>query len=184
MVAPISVTQAFLDGRQQRVLLGLVEAVDLVEEEDRPRAAGRVPVRGALEHRADLGAARLHRAQLLEDGLRAFGDHPRQRRLTRPRRAVEDHRVRLAALDRGAQTRCVAQQVRLPHEFLERARPQSRRQRPRVVLAVGARAGLAALLRAAAGGPAALVIAARAAAPALPRGGLAGRFGLEQGVHL
>ena len=38
VVAPISVTQALLDGGQQRVLLGLVEAVDLVEEEDRPRA--------------------------------------------------------------------------------------------------------------------------------------------------
>ena len=39
--------EPFLDGGQQRVLLRLVEAVDLVEEEDRPlpvrRRAGRAP---------------------------------------------------------------------------------------------------------------------------------------------
>ena len=34
----MSVEEAGLDGRQERVLLGLVEAVDLVEEEDRPLA--------------------------------------------------------------------------------------------------------------------------------------------------
>ena len=53
--------EALLDRRQQRVLLGLVEAVDLVEEEDRRLARGRAPVRGPLDHRAHLGACRPRR---------------------------------------------------------------------------------------------------------------------------
>ena len=37
-----------LDVRQERVLLRLVEAVDLVEEEDRPLAVAAEPVTGPL----------------------------------------------------------------------------------------------------------------------------------------
>ena len=39
VVAPISVTTALLDVREEGVLLGLVEAVDLVAEQDRPAPA-------------------------------------------------------------------------------------------------------------------------------------------------
>ncbi len=39
VVAPISTSKPRLDRREQRVLLGLVEAVDLVEEQDRPLPA-------------------------------------------------------------------------------------------------------------------------------------------------
>ena len=101
--------QALLDGRQQRVLLGLVEAVDLVEEEHRLRRRS-VSRRcgGALDHGAHLGAPGRDRAQLLEGRAGALGDDPRERRLARAGRAVEDHRVRPALLDRGAQRRAGA----------------------------------------------------------------------------
>ncbi len=49
--------EPFLDRGQQRVLLGLVEAVDLVEEEDRG-AAGAAALARPLDHPADLGFAR------------------------------------------------------------------------------------------------------------------------------
>ena len=62
--------QPLLDRGQQRVLLRLVEAVDLVEEEDRALAARVAPVLGPLEHLAHLGAAGVDRRGLLEGGAR------------------------------------------------------------------------------------------------------------------
>ena len=58
--------QAALDGRQQRVLLRLVEAVDLVEEQDRALVVLAEPALGPLEHLADVLHACAHRRQLLE----------------------------------------------------------------------------------------------------------------------
>ncbi len=121
--------EPLLDRRQQRVLLGLVEAVDLVEEQHRLRAAGVAAVGGALDHRAHLRAPGRDRAQLLERRPRALGDDPRERRLARSRRPVEHHRVRVALLDRGAQRRAVGEQVRLADELLEGARAHAHGQR-------------------------------------------------------
>ena len=125
--------QTVLDRRQQRVLLGLVEAVDLVEEEHglgpaHPTACGAAMSR-PLQHRAHLGAARLHGAQLLEHRIRMLRHDPRERRLAGARRSVQDHRVGVPLLDRRAQRRAVAQEVRLPDEVGERRRPHARRQR-------------------------------------------------------
>ena len=113
--------QALLDGGQQRVLLGLVEAVDLVEEEDGPAPVA-APLLGALEHRPDLGAAGVDRRLLLEGAVGGGRDDPGDRRLAGARRSVEDHRVRLAGLDRGAQRRALGEQVLLADEVVERAR--------------------------------------------------------------
>ena len=49
--------RAVLDVRQERVLLGLVEAVDLVDEQDRPAAVEGEPVLRLGDRRADLGDA-------------------------------------------------------------------------------------------------------------------------------
>ena len=92
-----------LDGRQQRVLLRLVEAMDLVEKEDRALPARRAAVLGAREHVADLGTAGLDRRLLLEGRARVDGEHPGERRLAGAGRPVQDHRVRLALLDRRPQ---------------------------------------------------------------------------------
>ena len=129
VVAPISVTSPSSTAGQQRVLLRLVEAVDLVEEEDRRAAAG-APLAGAGDHLAHLGAAGLHGGQLLEGGVGVLGGEPRERRLAGARRAVEHHRVRLAGLERRAQRRALAEQVLLADELVERLRAHARRQRP------------------------------------------------------
>ncbi len=121
--------QALLDGREQGVLLRLVEAVDLVEEQDRGRAAARAAASRPLDHRANLGAPGGDRAELLEGGSRACRDDPRERRLPRARRSVQEHRVRPPLVDRGAKRRALREQVGLPDEPLQRARPGPRRER-------------------------------------------------------
>ena len=52
--------EPFLDGGQQRVLLRLVEAVDLVEEEDRPLAVAAEAVTGPLHDAAHVVHTRRH----------------------------------------------------------------------------------------------------------------------------
>ena len=124
--------QPLLDRGQQRVLLGLVEAVDLVEEEDR-RPARRAALLGPRDHLADLGAAGVDRRELLEGAARPGGDDPRQRRLAGAGRAVEDGAVRLAGLDRDPQRRARAEQVPWP--------ANSSRSRGRMRVARGASGG-------------------------------------------
>jgi hypothetical protein len=68
---------------RQRVLLGLVEAVDLVEEEDR-RLAGAWRRWAARSSTWRTSARRPHRAELLERRAGARGHDPRDRRLAEP----------------------------------------------------------------------------------------------------
>ena len=126
--------QAALDARQQGVLLALVEAVDLVEEEDRARPVRPEPVAGTLEDAAHVVDARRHGRELLEDGARGLGDDPCERRLADAGRAVEDHRRRPVALDREPERRSVGEHVPLADELVERPRPDALRQRSRLAL--------------------------------------------------
>src|SRR3712207_7348489 len=64
----------------------------LFRSQDGPLAGGLAPVARALEHLADLGTADLDRAQLLERGVGGRRDEPRDRRLARARRPVQEHR--------------------------------------------------------------------------------------------
>ena len=121
--------QALLDGGKERVLLRLVEAMDLVEEEDRRLVRSPAALLGARDHRPDLGAPGVDRRLLLERPTRSRGDDPRQGGLARARRAVQHCRVRLAGFDRGAKRRVGAQQVRLADKLVERSRPHPHRQR-------------------------------------------------------
>jgi hypothetical protein len=118
-----------LHRRQQLVLLGLVEAMDLVEEEDR-RASAASALGRPREYLADFGLAGVDGRELLERRRRVDGGEPRDRRLAGARRAVQDHRVDVPGLERGAQRRALAQQVALPDDVVERARPQPNRERP------------------------------------------------------
>ena len=95
--------QPRLDGRQQRVLLRLVEAVDLVEEEDRPLAAARPA--GRRPRRSPGGRRRSPpgRRTAPRSGPGGVGDDPRQRGLAGAGRAVEDHRADAVGLDRPPQ---------------------------------------------------------------------------------
>ena len=78
--------------------------MDLVQEENRAGVVRAPSVLGALDHRADLGAAGLDGARLLERGAGLGGGDAGERRLPAPRRAVEDHRVQL----RRSRSRCAA----------------------------------------------------------------------------
>ena len=118
-----------LDAGEQRVLLRLVEAVHLVEEEDRALPALAEPVAGALEGVAHVLHAGAHRAELLEGLAGVGGDGLRQRRLPGARRPPEDHRRQPVALHQGPQRLPRIEQVRLPDDVVEVPRPQPRRQR-------------------------------------------------------
>ena len=121
--------EALLDRRQQRVLLCLVEAMDLVEEQDRARAARPEPLAGALKHLADVLHRRGDRRELLERCAGARRDDARERRLARAGRAVEDRRAHAVLGDREPECRALAQHVLLPDELVERARSQPLRER-------------------------------------------------------
>ena len=64
--------EPLLDGRQQRVLLRLVEAVDLVEEEDRALAARGAPVLGARSSTSRTSARPAFTADASSNAARAF----------------------------------------------------------------------------------------------------------------
>jgi len=121
--------EALLDRGKERVLLGLVEAVDLVEEEDRRLSRALLPVLGALEHGAHLGATGLHRALLFEGRAGPGGDDARERRLAATGRAEEDHGVRATLLDRPPQGRAGVEQMLLSDELRQRRRAHPRGER-------------------------------------------------------
>ena len=79
VVAPMKVNNPRLDVRQEGVLLRLVEAVHLVDEDDRrPPAARQL---GALDRLADVLDAAEHRRDGEELGVEGLRDEPRERRL-------------------------------------------------------------------------------------------------------
>ena len=121
--------EAALDAGQQGVLLGLVEAVDLVEEEDRALAVLAEAVAGPLERVADVLHAGAHRAELLEGLAGVGGDGLGQGGLARARRPPQDHRRQPVGLDEGPERLARAEQVVLADDVVEGAGPQARRER-------------------------------------------------------
>ncbi|MDZ7800955.1 MAG: hypothetical protein U5K81_09225 [Trueperaceae bacterium] len=117
-----------LDRGEQGVLLGLVEAMDLVDEQQRP-APTSLALRGGRHGLADVLHAGQHRVQRNELRPRRPRDDPRQGGLAGPRRAVEDHAGQPVGLDRPAQQPARPQDVVLADELLQRARPHARRER-------------------------------------------------------
>ncbi len=129
VVAPIIVKRAVLDRRQQTVLLRLVEAVDLVEEQDRAAAVLAQALTGPFDHLAHILDAGVDGAHLLEHPLRAAGDGERQGGLAGAGRPPEDGAGQPVLLDQPAQRLARADQVVLADDIVERARPQPSRQR-------------------------------------------------------
>ena len=119
---------AVLDGRQQGVLLRLVEAMDLIDEEDRARAGEGAGFARALDRGAHIRRPRVDRGELHQARARLGGDEARQRRLAGARRAEEDHAEKRAAGDGGAQHCAGSDEVILPDELREAAGPHARRQ--------------------------------------------------------
>ena len=124
---------AVLDPGQQGVLLGLGEAVDLVEEEHGLPAvhvAGPVGVLHDGAHVLDAGG---HRRQLDELAVGGGGDEVGEGGLAGARRAPEDGRDRAgrspAALDQPAQRAAGAQHVALAAHLVDAPRPHPHRER-------------------------------------------------------
>ena len=107
---------------QEGVLLRLVEAVDLVDEQDRAAAAEHALGLRLGDHRADLLHAGHDGGERHEARARHVRDELRQRRLARAGRAPEDHRVERAVLEGAPEHLAGADQVLLPHHLVEGAR--------------------------------------------------------------
>ena len=120
---------AVLDRMEQGVLLGAVEAVDLVDEEDRAPVVGHEAAARVL----DDGAQVLHRAghggDLDELAARVRRDDVREGRLAGSGRAVEDHAREHVVLDGRAQPRPLAHRLLLADVLIERGRAHAHGER-------------------------------------------------------
>ncbi len=123
-----------LDVGKKRILLRLVEAMHLVEKQNRVARAAQAA--RLLDHRADVLDSRLHRRQSDEFRMRSLGHQARQRGFAGARRAPQNHGMRMAGLERAAQRRTRPQQMRLSDELLEGLRAQPISQRPIRAVAV------------------------------------------------
>ena len=130
---------AVLDVGQDRVLLRLVEAMDLVDEEDGALAVHPAPLLRLVHDLAQVGHAGGDGGDGREVGAGEAGDDAGQGGLAAARRPPEDHRGHLVGLDALAQHAALAHQVLLAHELVQRARAHAGGQRR---LALGAGAGL------------------------------------------
>jgi hypothetical protein len=127
---------AILDIGQQRVLLGFVEAVNLVDEQQRALALAFEGVACFGEHVADVFHAAGDGIELAEPGAGLTREQVGERGLSRAGRTVENHCRQAVGLDEASQQLSFAQEVLLTDELIQRARPH----------AAGERLGLAAVI--------------------------------------
>ena len=118
--------------RQEGVLLGLVEAMDLVEEEDGSLLVEGEPVLGLGDRGPDLDDARHDRRHRREVGADLAGEQAGEARLAGSRRAPQQDRGEVAAGDAAAQRPALPDEVLLADELGERLRG---RIRPRAAAA-------------------------------------------------
>ena len=121
--------RAVLDVGQQGILLGLVEAMDLVEEQHAPGAVEVQPLLRLGDRGADVGHAGHDRGQRGEVRADLTRQQPRQARLAGPRRPPQQQRRQVAARDAPAERAALADEVRLPDELVEVPGAHARRQR-------------------------------------------------------
>ena len=121
---------ARLHVRQEGVLLRLVEAVRLVDEEHRRASPGRAHPAGALDGGADVLHAREHRRKAQELRVAVARHDARERGLAGAGRAPQHHGVQVAGLQRAPQRRPRPEQVLLAHHLVQAARAHAVGQRP------------------------------------------------------
>ena len=109
-------------------MLGGVEAVHLVDEQDRAQAVVGQPLPGRLHLGAQVLHARQHGVEAAEVGAGAAGDDPRQGGLAGARRAVQDQVADPVGGDGAPQQPARAQDRLLTHEVIEAAGPHPIRQ--------------------------------------------------------
>ena len=98
---------------QQSVLLRLVEAMDLIHEEDGLLAVVTLLVFRGYNDLAELRDASKHRAERDEDRVGLVCDHVSEGRLAGSRWAPEDHRRNAIRADRAREDVTVTEKVRL-----------------------------------------------------------------------
>ena len=119
-----------LHQRQEGVLLRLVEAVDLVDEEQRPPPVS-PPHPRRLEDLAQVRDPGEDRAHLHEGEVRRIGEQPRDRGLADPRRPPENDRAEVSLGQHRPERPLRPEHMLLPDHLPERARPHPVGQRPR-----------------------------------------------------
>ncbi len=129
-----------LDRVQERILLGLGEPVDLVDEEHGPPAGLSPPVPGPLDDLAHLGHPRTDGRQLFVRGAGLGCHQTGDRGLAGTGRAEEDHGAHRAGFESHAQGTALAHQVLLSDDVVQTPRPHARRQR-RVLREIGLQTG-------------------------------------------
>ena len=110
------------DVGQERVLLRLVEPVDLVHEEDRALALKRQPVARRRDDLAELAHAAQDGAEGHEEALGRRGDDACNGRLPAPGWPPEDHRAHPVGRDGLHEERARREEVGLADDVRERAR--------------------------------------------------------------
>jgi len=115
---------------QQRVLLRLVPAVNLIHKQDRALAVQPAALPRFLDHAAQFGYAGQHRRQFFEMRAGMVGDQLRQGRFAGSRRAKEDDRAEQpVGFNRAAQGLARPDDVLLSHKLVQRKRAHALRQR-------------------------------------------------------
>ena len=119
----------FLDKGEKCVLLRLVEAVNLVAEEDRSAAGRGDALPGLRYDRADARHPLRHSRERDEGGIAAAGQEPRQRGLAAAGRAPQDQARKSAPFEHSPERAAVLQKTRLSRELGEGARAHAGRER-------------------------------------------------------
>ena len=124
---------ALFHERQESVLLRLIEAVDLVDEQDGlfPKAAALVRL---FHHFLDLLDAAGDGGEIDEARFRMVRDDPCQRRLAYARRTPEDHGRHCVLLDDAAQHSALPEQMLLPYDLVDRLGTHAGRERLRHIV--------------------------------------------------
>ena len=122
--------QPAFDVVQEGVLLGLVEAVDLVDEEHRAAAVHPLLLAGLLDHRPDLLDPGQHRREMNEVRPGVTGDDAGECRFPAAGRPPEDHGKNPVGLGRMPDQRPLAHDLPLADELVQAAGPHALGQRP------------------------------------------------------
>ena len=121
--------RAVLDEREEIVLLRLVEAVDLIDEEDGLPAVATVVLLRAGDDLLEVLLSGDGGVHLLEVGLRGVRDDLREGRFAGARRAVKDEGAELVGLDRTVEQGAWGDDLLLADDFVEGFRTHTGGQR-------------------------------------------------------
>src|SRR5207302_6930654 len=113
---------------QHDVLLRLVEAMDLVDEQHAALAGELMKLARFVDELAQLGDTARDRGDRDEARVGLLGCDRRERRLSGARWAPQDHRWQLTCIDRLPKDAAFTDKVRLSNEFSEVAWAHARRK--------------------------------------------------------